>query len=345
MLEMRFYSEEEYMIEASGYIEAAAGCGKTEAIVKSVGTFCKGPQLILTHTHAGVDALRYRFRKHAISPSKYHIDTIAGWAWGWVRKYPMNADYGGSTDIAEWNTVYDAMAKLIQKDFVQSVILNSYTGVIVDEYQDCTMPMHQLIKELKTILPCRVLGDPLQGIFGFRESLITWADVEREFITDLGKLETPHRWIEAGNESLGRWLLGTRGGFLQSREPDFRGSPIDKRVVSHQRLSSELISLTHERQGRITDLTIEMTESDKKDWVCEHYNGSWELWVDPVALYDDIQKLRSALKEVLRRVSDTPDDLRNEDGETDYYEFSQDGIAEYIEEALKTSEYPVKEEK
>ncbi len=29
-----------------------------------------------------------------------------------------------------------------------------------------------------------------------------------------------------------------------------------------------------------------LSEEDKKDWICEKYNGSWELWIDPAALYD-----------------------------------------------------------
>ncbi len=32
----------------SGFVESPAGCGKTEAIVRTVGTYCSDPQLILT---------------------------------------------------------------------------------------------------------------------------------------------------------------------------------------------------------------------------------------------------------------------------------------------------------
>ena len=102
----------------SGFVEAPAGCGKTEAIVRTVGAHCNDPQLILTHTHAGVDALRQRFRQHQVPASRFRVDTIAGWAWGWVRKYPDNASYHGSTEFAEWNDVYSAMSNLLQKDFV-----------------------------------------------------------------------------------------------------------------------------------------------------------------------------------------------------------------------------------
>jgi hypothetical protein len=237
---------------SSGFVESPAGCGKTEAIVRTVGAFCNGPQLVLTHTHAGVDALRQRFRKHQVSTGKYRVDTIAGWSWGWVRRYPGNAQYRGPTDVAVWNDVYIGMSNLLQRDFVRAGILNSYTGVIVDEYQDCTVPMHQLIVQLKSLLPCRVLGDDLQGIFGFREDpLIGWSDVEAEFANNLGALETPHRWKNVGNEVLGRWLLGARPDFRQNREPVYRGSPIQRQTVSYRDIGPRLVRLTHEKQGRI----------------------------------------------------------------------------------------------
>ena len=63
---------------ASGFVEAPAGCGKTEAIVRTVGGYCADPQLVLTHTHAGVDALRQRFRDRRVPAARYHVDTIAG---------------------------------------------------------------------------------------------------------------------------------------------------------------------------------------------------------------------------------------------------------------------------
>jgi DNA helicase-2/ATP-dependent DNA helicase PcrA len=250
----REMSDEVYQALAqasSGFVESPAGCGKTEAIIRTVGTYCNGRQLILTHTHAGVDALRQRFRQHSISTVKYHVDTISGWAWGWVRKYPENAGYTGSTEIAQWKDVYAAMSVLLQKDFVKRGVTNSYAGIIVDEYQDCTVPMHQLIVQLKTLLPCRVLGDDLQGIFGFNDPLVDWAVATAEFANNLGALETPHRWIKAGNEALGRWLLNTRSKFRHEQEPDYGGSPIDRCTVGYTALGPQLVHLTHEKHGRV----------------------------------------------------------------------------------------------
>lgn len=237
---------------SSGFVESPAGCGKTEAIVRTVGMFCTDPQLVLTHTHAGVDALRRRFREHGIPTTKYHVDTIAGWSWGWVSRYPSNGGYSGPIDIAIWDDVYLSMTNLLRKDFIRKGILNSYAGVIVDEYQDCTASMHQLALELKQLLPCRVLGDELQGIFGFgQQSLVSWSDVRSVFINDLGTFQTPHRWIKAGNEALGNWLLNSRADFQNGIEPDYHNSPIYRRFVSYSDLGKELIRFTHERQGKI----------------------------------------------------------------------------------------------
>lgn len=213
---------------------------------------CEGPQLVLTHTYAGVDALRHRFRQHNVPSSKYHVDTIAGWSWGWVRRYPNNSDYVGSTELVEWNNVYASMSNLLKKDFVASGVLNSYAGVIVDEYQDCTISMHKLITGLKSLLPCRVLGDDLQAVFGFQgEPLVNWSKVKDDFQNDLGILQTPYRWLKANNHKLGQWLLDIRGEFRCEREPDYNCAPIDRFRVKYADLTSLLVKLTHEKRGRL----------------------------------------------------------------------------------------------
>ncbi len=235
-----------------GFVESPAGCGKTEAIIRTVDKYCDGRQLVLTHTHAGVDALRQRFRQHSIPTNKYHIDTIAGWSWGWVSRYPRNAGYDGSTKIAQWNDVYTTMSALLQKDFVKKGVTNSYAGIIVDEYQDCTFHMHQMLLQLKSLLPCRILGDDLQGIFDFRGApLIDWTIAKSQFTNNLGVLETPYRWQKVGNnEALGRWLLSIRKLISQNVEPDYGRSPIEIRKIRYAELGSRLISLTHEKQGK-----------------------------------------------------------------------------------------------
>lgn len=73
-----------------GSIVAAAGCGKTEQIALAVG-ISDGRRLILTHTHAGVDALTRRLRKHQVPTAKYRIDTIAGWCLRFAASFPQRS--------------------------------------------------------------------------------------------------------------------------------------------------------------------------------------------------------------------------------------------------------------
>jgi superfamily I DNA/RNA helicase len=64
---------------------------------------------------------------------------------------------------------------------VQQVIGSSYAGLFVDEYQDCTRAQHAIVLMLAELLPCRILGDPLQGIFGFNEDpLVDWNPTLKE---------------------------------------------------------------------------------------------------------------------------------------------------------------------
>ena len=62
--------------EGSGYVVAPAGYGKTHLIAESTARSA-GRQLILTHTYAGVNALRRKMRILGVGDKFYRIDTIA----------------------------------------------------------------------------------------------------------------------------------------------------------------------------------------------------------------------------------------------------------------------------
>ena len=53
---------EEFAASDRACVVAAAGCGKTRLIADAVKVLEGTRQLILTHTHAGVNALRYKLR-------------------------------------------------------------------------------------------------------------------------------------------------------------------------------------------------------------------------------------------------------------------------------------------
>ena len=139
---------------ARGSVVAAAGCGKTEQIVRAV-QITEGRRLILTHTHAGVDVLRSRLKMHKVSSGKFRIDTIAGWCLRYAASFPIRSGIScdAPKDELEWNVVYEAAAKLIKSGAVKGVLASSYSGVFVDEYQDCTDLQHQVIKAIAAHLP------------------------------------------------------------------------------------------------------------------------------------------------------------------------------------------------
>lgn len=96
-------------------ITAPAGCGKTELIARAVGHRIKGRQLILTHTHAGVKALRDRLRKLGVPGVYYHVDTIAGWLLRYALAFPgLSGLKTFHPQADEWDKVYEGASQLLQ---------------------------------------------------------------------------------------------------------------------------------------------------------------------------------------------------------------------------------------
>lgn len=284
-----------------GYVVAPAGCGKTEAIVQAVSRYCIGKQLILTHTHAGVSALKRRFQTNAVDSKKYHIETISGWALGWVKSYPTLAGYIGNLPLPEgrqWSLIYRSATALLALPFVQWVIKNSYAGVIIDEYQDCTVDMHSLVLELKALLPCRILGDPLQGIFTFNDPLVSWTSVESDFSPNLGLLNEPHRWINVSNRCLGDWLIRSRIDFEKRVFPDYTGSPINLMTFASNEKTSRLQTLTRSLSGSICVIGAKHGKFNLATGSALVNAGFW--WVEP----NDLPDLKELLEKLLGPGSD-----------------------------------------
>jgi superfamily I DNA/RNA helicase len=200
-----------------GLVVAAAGCGKTELIARTVAHERAGRQLVLTHTHAGVAALKRRFEKLGVQANTYHLDTIAGWSLRYGTAYPEISELE-NVDGANpaWKDVYPGAREVVAARVGKRVIAASYDGVLVDEYQDCSLAQHAVIAAVADILPVRVVGDPLQAIFGFRQDdpMVKWSEVE-DFFERLPDLLTPYRWKNA-NAALGDWLTAARLELLES---------------------------------------------------------------------------------------------------------------------------------
>ncbi|MEK6707969.1 MAG: UvrD-helicase domain-containing protein [Pseudomonadota bacterium] len=210
---------------ARGSVVAAAGCGKTEQIARAV-QISEGRRLILTHTHAGVDVLRSRLKQHKVPSDKFRIDTIAGWCLRYSASFPRRS--GLTCDAPkdeEWNAVYEAAAKLIKSEAVKGVLTSSYSGVFVDEYQDCTGLQHQVIQAIADHLPVCIFGDPLQAIFDFKgQKPVDWdADVFPVF-GKAGEMITLWRWGE--NPELANWLADVRRTLEQGGAIDLTSRPL-----------------------------------------------------------------------------------------------------------------------
>ena len=125
----------------------------------------------------------------------------------------------------EWPHVYEATVRLLRHRAPQEVLAQSYSGVYVDEYQDCNVLQHEITMAIAEVLPCRLLGDYMQGIFDFRgQSPIVWERDVAPHFARLEDLSTPHRWL-GSNADLGSWLTDARQQLLSGGEIDLRRFP------------------------------------------------------------------------------------------------------------------------
>ena len=210
-----------------GTVTAPAGCGKTHLIAEALTRHGGDkPILVLTHTNAGVVALRGRLHKAGVPTNAYRLSTIDGWAMRLISTFPQRS--GHDPDLlklarprTDYPNIRVAAARLLKAEHVSDVLKASYARLIVDEYQDCSIRQHAVAYYAAQTLPTCVLGDPMQAIFGFGcDDLASWDKDVCSHFPLAGELTTPWRWINAGAEPLGQWLLDVRGKLI-------RGEPID----------------------------------------------------------------------------------------------------------------------
>lgn len=215
-----------------GSIAAPAGCGKTHLIVEAIAhDEGEMPLLVLTHTNAGVAALRARLKKFGTPPSSYRLATLDGWSLRMLHAFPGRAGIDNrhldlNNPGEDYPAIRQGVLNLLGGGHLRDLIPSNYSRLIVDEYQDCQPDQHRMVTLLAEHLACVVLGDPLQAIFGFtREGVVDWdADVTPTF-PEIGTLDTPWRWILAQNEDLGTWLLSVRQKLLAGEQIDLSLAP------------------------------------------------------------------------------------------------------------------------
>jgi hypothetical protein len=214
-----------------GLVIAPAGCGKTQLITDALARHNGSkPILALTHTNAGVAALRGRLERAGVKPSTYRSATLDGFAIRLISTFPQRAGHdprivtGGRPN---YEAIRDTATRLVAAGHLHDVIAASFDHLFVDEYQDCSIRQHALVTWLAQSLPTAIVGDPFQAIFGFNaaDPLADWQTDVLSFFPKAGELGTPWRWNNAGAHDLGQWLLSIRPDLAAGKPIDLRNAP------------------------------------------------------------------------------------------------------------------------
>lgn len=207
-----------------------AGAGKTELIAAAAAEVAArgGSSLVLTHTNAGVDALRRRMRKFGVPRDQGVVRTIDSWSYDLIAHFPTLAQLAVpvTPDWAKAADYHRAAAQAVMTDAVRRMLRVSYTNLFIDEYQDCLTDQHDLAVALSDVVPTAVMGDPLQSLFNFGDNRpVDWTDDVVASFPSISLEHRPYRW-HPNHKDLGVWLVGIRDDLLRERPIDLTGSPV-----------------------------------------------------------------------------------------------------------------------
>lgn len=217
---------EAFLSADKSMVIAPAGYGKTHTIAEAIDAYeGKKKVLVLTHTHAGIASLREKFAERNLPSSKYHLDTICSYALSLTKTYHINKEEIPTEDQANemFHYAVEHAAKIMQAQPIKRLLVAKYDHLIVDEYQDCTIPQHQMIMVMAESLKAHLLGDPLQGIFDFRDPIVDFDDPTfAPFFENAQELDIPWRWNNAGKTNLGRDLALIRDELMAKHDINLR---------------------------------------------------------------------------------------------------------------------------
>lgn len=242
----------EFVSKPKSLLIAPAGYGKTHTIAECL-KYTEGTQLVLTHTHAGVASLKEKIKRSGINSNKYHIETIDGFAQKYVNAFYCKDDIPEQENSKKYFPfIIQKAASLVKIKPIKDVIQLTYTGLFVDEYQDCIINQHQFIMALANILPIHVLGDPLQGIFDFSgEKLVDWKTDLNDFADAHFELTEPWRWKDI-NPQLGNSLKEIRGKLENNENIDL--SQYDSGIEILQITEKDVYSWNEKYNEKIRNL-------------------------------------------------------------------------------------------
>ena len=207
-----------------------AGAGKTELIAATAAEVAQqgGTSLVLTHTHAGVDALRRRMKKFGVASDQAVVRTIDSWSYDLIVHFPQLA--GLAVPAApDWSKVADyhrAAARAVGARAVGRMLKVSYTNLFIDEYQDCLAAQHELALALAAVLPTAVLGDPLQSLFNFSTNQpVDWGSDVLPNFPAVEVAHRPRRW-DPDHQDLGAWLVAIRDNLRSGLPIDLTSAPV-----------------------------------------------------------------------------------------------------------------------
>ncbi len=188
---------------------APAGYGKTYTLSRCL-KHTEGKSLVLTHTHAGVASIKQKLKDAGISSSKYSVETITSFAQKYVDSFYIDGEKPLQEDTNNYYPfIIREAASILSNSTIRSVLRSTYSGMFIDEYQDCSREQHLMLREMMGCFPTRILGDPLQGIFDFNGELVDFDDDLSDFEL-FPPLDVPHRWNQVGANDLGAALARIR---------------------------------------------------------------------------------------------------------------------------------------
>lgn len=228
--------------DAAGFMAALpasvvmpAGTGKTHLLAATARKIALdgGRVLVLTHTNAGVFAIKNRLKLFGMAGGDAHVATITSFSFRLARAYPVLGELIVPKVMVPTDSpaYVRAAAKVIAAGHIKAVLAASYTHVLIDEYQDCNIDQHELVLALRgAVSQMGILGDNRQAIFGFSDSLPDWEDVIADFPEHTDIDPQPHRW-KGHNDSLGDWLLQVRDRLLPGATLNLTGGNYPDRVT------------------------------------------------------------------------------------------------------------------